>query len=138
LDWADKDGNRIDPATIGLPSDMPRDVRQVITFKDRGDNKTEMTVTECGYTSDQHFELSKRGLEQCLDKMAAIFSPECELPTNLGRPARGALRAAGYYRLEEFRDATAAELLQLHGMGPKALGRLRDALRERGLSLAGE
>jgi hypothetical protein len=30
-------------------------------------------MTEFGYTSDQLFDLSKAGLEQCLDKMAAIF-----------------------------------------------------------------
>jgi hypothetical protein len=32
-----------------------------------------MTVTEYGYTSDGAFEMSKLGLEQCLDKMAASF-----------------------------------------------------------------
>ena len=74
LDWADKEGNRVDPATMGLPPNMPRDVRHVITFKAVGNKKTEMTITEYGYTSDEHFELSKAGLEQCLDKMAAIFA----------------------------------------------------------------
>lgn len=78
LDWADKDGNRIDPASIGLPPDMPRDVRHVITFKDLSNGlptaKTEMTITEFGYTSDQQFDMSKAGLEQCIDKMGAIFS----------------------------------------------------------------
>lgn len=73
LDWADKDGNRTDPVKLGLPPDMPRDVRHKITFETVSPNKTEMTVTEYGYTSDQHFELSKAGLEQCLDKMAASF-----------------------------------------------------------------
>ncbi len=73
LDWADKDGNRVDPASVSLPPDMPRDVRHVITFKAKGPNQTEMTVTEYGYASDQHYELSKAGLEQVLDKMAAIF-----------------------------------------------------------------
>jgi uncharacterized protein YndB with AHSA1/START domain len=70
LDWADKDGNRIDPNKMGLPPDMPRDVRHVVTFKAVG-NKTEMTVTEYGYTSDQIFDLSLAGLNECLDKMAA-------------------------------------------------------------------
>jgi uncharacterized protein YndB with AHSA1/START domain len=74
LDWADKDGNRVDPAAMGLPPNMPRDVRHVVTFKAVGDKKTEMTVTEYGYTSDQMLEMSKAGLEQCLDKMAAIFA----------------------------------------------------------------
>ena len=74
LDWADKDGNRVDPAAMGLPPNMPRDVRHVVTFKAVCDKKTEMTVTEYGYTSDQMLEMSKAGLEQCLDKMAAIFA----------------------------------------------------------------
>ena len=74
LDWADKDGNRRDPGALGLPPNMPRDVRHVITFKSLGANKTEMTITEFGYTSAEHFDLSKAGLEQCLDKMAAMLS----------------------------------------------------------------
>jgi len=36
--------------------------------------KTEMTVTEYGYSSDQAFDLSKAGLEQCLDKMAEALA----------------------------------------------------------------
>jgi uncharacterized protein YndB with AHSA1/START domain len=71
---ADKDGKKADPARMGLPPDFPQDVRNVITFKALGDKKTEMTVTEYGYTSDQWFDLSKQGLEQCLDKMAAALA----------------------------------------------------------------
>jgi len=73
LDWADKDGKRVDPASMGLPPNMPRDVRHVITFKSIAANKTEMTITEFGYTSQEHYDLSKAGLEECLDKMAAMF-----------------------------------------------------------------
>jgi hypothetical protein len=69
--FADKDGKKADPVTHGLPPDFPQDVLSSVTFKTKGDNKTEMTVTEYGYTSDQQFELSKSGLEECLDKMAA-------------------------------------------------------------------
>src|SRR6266849_4263098 len=43
---ADKEGNKIDPAQIGIPPDFPQDIRTVVTFKDLGDRKTEMTVTE--------------------------------------------------------------------------------------------
>ncbi len=66
---ADKDGKRVDPVKAGMPPDFPQDVRSVVTFKAKG-GKTEMTVTEYDYTSDQMFDLSKAGLEQCLDKMA--------------------------------------------------------------------
>lgn len=69
LNFSDKDGNKLDPAKLGLPPGIPRDVPHVITFKALGDKKTEMTVTEYGYTTDQAVETSKAGLEQCLDKM---------------------------------------------------------------------
>ena len=53
---------------------MPEDGHHVVTFKEIGDNRTEMTVVEHGYTSDQAQAISRAGLEQCLDKMAAIFA----------------------------------------------------------------
>lgn len=74
LNFSDKDGNTLDPAAIGMPPGIPRDVPHVITFKDLGNGKTEITYAEYGYTSDQVLDLSKAGLEQCLDKMAAIFA----------------------------------------------------------------
>ena len=74
FDWADKDGNRINPASMGLPPDMPRDMRHTVILKDLGNGDTEMTMTEYGYLSDQLYDLSKAGLGQCLDKMAALFT----------------------------------------------------------------
>jgi uncharacterized protein YndB with AHSA1/START domain len=72
--FADKDGNRIAPADAGLPPTIPQDVRNTVVFTTLDGGKTEMTVTEFGYESDQELELSKAGLEQCLDKMAASFA----------------------------------------------------------------
>lgn len=46
-----------------------------------------------------------------------------------------ALAAAGYTRLDQLAGVRAAELKQLHGMGPKALKLLQEALEERGSSL---
>jgi uncharacterized protein YndB with AHSA1/START domain len=68
--FADKDGKKADPVAHGLPPDFPQDVHTAVTFKAGGNNETVLTVTEYGYTSDQMFDLSKAGLEQCLDKMA--------------------------------------------------------------------
>ena len=68
--FSDENGKKADPVTHGLPPDFPQDVLSTVTFKVKSDNKTEMTVTEYGDTSDQMFKLSKAGLEQCLDKMA--------------------------------------------------------------------
>jgi hypothetical protein len=33
-----------------------------------------MTVTEHGYTTEQARDLSKTGMEQCLEKMVAMFA----------------------------------------------------------------
>ena len=52
----------------------------------------------------------------------------------IGAPAIRALEAAGYSRLEQLTKISEAELGQLHGMGPKALGILRETLKEKGLS----
>ena len=73
---ADETGNKIDPATVGMPPDFPQDQRHVVTFKALDSNKTELTVTEYGWTADQMMEMSKMGMEQCLDKMAAIFATD--------------------------------------------------------------
>src|SRR6185436_2566710 len=52
----------------------------------------------------------------------------------IGAPATRALEAAGYTHFEQLTKVTEAELGRLHGMGPKALGILREALREKKLS----
>jgi uncharacterized protein YndB with AHSA1/START domain len=72
---ADQDGNKIDPTAIGMPPDFPQDQLQRIDFKAIDDKKTELTVTEFGWTVGQMMEMSRMGMEQCLDKMDAIFNP---------------------------------------------------------------
>lgn len=49
-------------------------------------------------------------------------------------PAQRALHSAGITSLKQLTKITEAELLQLHGMGPNALGKLREALKANGLS----
>ena len=71
---ADKDGNKIDPTSVGMPPDFPQDQLNSVTFKALGAGKTELTATEYGWTEGRMMELSQMGLEQCLDKMAAIFA----------------------------------------------------------------
>jgi uncharacterized protein YndB with AHSA1/START domain/acetyl esterase/lipase len=61
-------GKKLDPRTLGLPVGMPQEVRHLITFRDIG-GKTEITVREFGYTTEQVVEISRVGLGQCLDKM---------------------------------------------------------------------
>jgi hypothetical protein len=64
-----------------------------------------------------------------------VPADEGGFPSGIGAPATRALANAGYTRLEELAGVPARELAALHGMGPKALGVLREALAEVGLSL---
>ena len=59
-------------------------------------------------------------------------------PLGLSQPARRALAGAGYLRLDQLVTVREAELKQLHGMGPKGMRLLREALEARGLSFANE
>ena len=54
-----------------------------------------------------------------------------DLPHGVGRPARRALAEAGYTRLEHLTEVREAEILKLHGVGPKAVGEIRRALVEK-------
>lgn len=71
---SDDTGTPLDPASLGLPPDFPRDARHVVALQTIDGSRTEMTMTEYGYTNDQLLDLSRQGLEECLDKMAAIFA----------------------------------------------------------------
>ena len=63
---------------------------------------------------------------------------QSDIPQNLGKPANRALEGAGYLRLEQVAEVSEKELMKLHGMGPKAIERLRKALFEKGLSFSDE
>lgn len=54
-----------------------------------------------------------------------------DFPQSIGNPARSALEHAGYTKLKQLTKVSEAELGQLHGMGPKALGILRETLEAR-------
>jgi predicted flap endonuclease-1-like 5' DNA nuclease len=58
-----------------------------------------------------------------------------ELP-KIGAPATRALHNAGLTTLRQVADVPRNELAALHGMGPKALRILDEALAEHGLKLA--
>ena len=63
-------------------------------------------------------------------KKEAPGKNEDGLPAGLAAPARRALAAAGYTRLAQLRGASDAELMKLHGMGPRAMEQIRAALRD--------
>jgi hypothetical protein len=61
-------------------------------------------------------------------------TPLDQLPP-IGAPATRALAAAGYTTLSQFADVPRGELLKLHGVGPRALRIIDEALGRHGLGL---
>jgi predicted flap endonuclease-1-like 5' DNA nuclease len=57
-----------------------------------------------------------------------------DLP-QIGAPATRALAGIGVTRLSQLTEHTEDELLALHGIGPRALRIIQDALNSRGLEL---
>jgi uncharacterized protein YndB with AHSA1/START domain len=72
--FADENGNRVVPTEIGLPPAIPDEVPHVITFRSIDDAVTELTVHEYGYPFEQIAEMSRMGMDQCLDKMASALT----------------------------------------------------------------
>ena len=62
------------PAELGLPPGIPDEVRHVVRLSAIDDDTTQLTVHEFGYPNAEIVEVSRAGMEQCLDKMAAIFA----------------------------------------------------------------
>jgi effector-binding domain-containing protein len=60
---------------------------------------------------------------------------ESDFP-KIGKPALRALEYAGYHRLEQLAGVSEQELLALHGMGPKGIRLLQEALAAKGWSFA--
>ncbi len=63
---------------------------------------------------------------------------DTDLPAGLSNPARQALATIEVTQLDQLADYQAKDILNLHGMGPKGIRILREALAERGMAFAGE
>lgn len=64
------------------------------------------------------------------------MSTQAIWPKGVSQPAQRALATAGIENLAQLTAISEAELLKLHGMGPKAIRHLRQALAEQGLTFA--
>jgi len=60
--------------------------------------------------------------------------PVGDLPNALGKTAPRALQSAGIDSLAKVSTHTEKELLAIHGVGPKAIRLLTEALAQKGLS----
>ena len=58
---------------------------------------------------------------------------QSDFPEKLSAPALRALRNAGIKELATLAKHTEEDVAELHGMGPKALGMLREGMKKRGL-----
>ena len=58
---------------------------------------------------------------------------QSDLP-KIAAPAQRALQSAGIFTLKQLSRISKEELLQLHGMGPNAVGKLEEALKVNGLA----
>lgn len=67
---SDKDGNLIDPASIGMPPDFPKQLHTILTFRRIRPDMTELTITEKDWTPGQMMVYSFAGLHQTIDKLA--------------------------------------------------------------------
>lgn len=70
--FTDEDKVAFNPVDRGFPAGIPKEVRSTNEFQDLG-GKTKVTITEFGYSTEEAAHISQLGLEQCLDKMDAMF-----------------------------------------------------------------
>lgn len=66
----DSEGKIIDPISLGMPNDFPKEIYHIITFKTLRNGKTEVVITEKNWPVGSMMEMSRIGMEQCLEKMA--------------------------------------------------------------------
>ena len=123
--------------TVRAPDLAAQVGRETADFKKDVRKLKELGLTE---SLDIGYLLSPRG-QAVVD--AGLPAPRERSPhpegtrlPGLGAPATRALRAAEITTLEQVAALTEAELTALHGVGPIAIDRLRDALLDRGLAFA--
>ncbi|WP_052809529.1 helix-hairpin-helix domain-containing protein [Streptomonospora alba] len=71
-------------------------------------------------------------------KASRLTVEESEFPSSIGKVARRELAVHGLTRYAQLADRSERELLDIHGVGPKAIRILREELRLRGLSFRDE
>jgi hypothetical protein len=69
--------------------------------------------------------------EVTMAKENRLNAKEEPFPRGVSKPAQRALAAAGYTRLDQLTTARVSDLAALHGMGPKALTILKEALKQK-------
>lgn len=125
--------------TVRAPDLAAQVGRETADFKKDVRKLKELGLTESlaiGYLLSPRGEaVVDAGLDE--PRVRAPREPGTQLPRSIGAPATRALRRAGITTLEKVAACTAEQLAAMHGVGPIAVARLREALAERGSGLAG-
>lgn len=124
---------------VRAPDLAARVGRETADFKKDVRKLKELGLTE---SLDIGYRLSPRG-EAVVDAGRPTPRPRPPAPTGtplprIGAPATRALRSAGITSLERVAERREVELAALHGVGPFAIERLRDALAKAGLAFRGD
>lgn len=70
--FCDKDGTKIDPASIGMPGEWPDHMTFTATFEDAGEGKTKLTIRHEGHPEEMAKD-AEAGWSSSLNKFAAIL-----------------------------------------------------------------
>lgn len=71
--FVDPDGNHLSPAEAGIPAEgVPDPGHHEVVLRRLEDGRTRLEMTERGYTTTEARDMSRAGLEQCLEKMAGL------------------------------------------------------------------
>jgi len=124
--------------TVRAPDLAAQVGRETADFKKDVRKLKELGLTE---SLDIGYLLSPRG-RAVVDAGLSTPRERAPLPAGtklprIGAPATRALRTAGITTLEQVAELTEAEIGALHGVGPIAIDRLRDALGEQACGFAG-
>jgi uncharacterized protein YndB with AHSA1/START domain len=70
---SDKDGKQVDPTSLGMPPEFPKELRNQIVFKAKGE-LTELVITEFDWPMSPMYVYSLAGMHQTIDKLAASLA----------------------------------------------------------------
>ena len=69
--FADKDGNPVSPASMGMPGDWPEEMLVTATFEDAGEGKTTLKIVHEGHPEEMVKDATN-GWNESLDKLAVV------------------------------------------------------------------
>ncbi|MFI6938855.1 hypothetical protein ACIBI4_06260 [Streptomyces sp. NPDC050418] len=127
-------GEAVEEAVRAYPGGAPVErAGKVVGFRVPLSAVNGMQLNALVYASWQHRAPKRLVASLAEAERAAAGGPVGDLPAAIGRPATRALLGAGVETLEHVAGYRRAELLAMHGVGPKAVRILGEALAARGL-----